>query len=36
MHAKYFLIDEGADREDIKNIGEGFPEFEVVFSFAWR
>lgn len=35
MHAQDFLIDEGSDRHDIEDIGEEFPEFEVVLSFTF-
>ena len=35
MHAEDLLIDEGTDRQNIEDIGEGFPKFEVVFPFAY-
>lgn len=34
MHAQYFFVDKGADWEDVEDISEDLPQFEIVFSFA--
>lgn len=35
MHANDFLIDDCCDWHHIENVGEYFPEFQVVFPFAF-
>jgi len=34
VHTHYFLVDEGADGHDVEDIGEGFPQFDVVLALA--
>ena len=34
MHGEYLLVDNGSDRQAVEAVGEGFPQLDVVSSFA--
>ena len=35
MHAEDLLVDDGSDGKTVETIREGFPQFDVVASFAF-
>ena len=35
VHAEDFFVDDGGNGENVKNVGENFPHFQIIFSFAW-
>lgn len=35
MHAKNFLVDDGGNGETVEAVGECFPKFDVVATFAF-
>ena len=34
VHAEDFFVDDGGNGENVKNVGENFPHFQIIFSFA--